>query len=102
MAKRIDKSSDDAAAGIRFHISSARLSMVKMSFVAFQRYFDLFERSMFRCVHCGWHGSGRQLVPMEVGPEPSYFTEEQSDTWYACPRCEARMDHDAPVLRPAD
>jgi hypothetical protein len=102
MAKRIDKSSDDAAAGIRFHMSSARMSMVKMSFVAFQRYFDLFERSMFRCVHCGWHGSGRQLVPMEVGPEPSYFTEEQSDTWYACPRCEARMDHDAPVLRPAD
>jgi len=102
MAKRIDKTVDDVEAGIRFHISSARMNMVKMSFVAFQRYLDRFERSIFRCAHCGWHGPGRQLVPMEIGSEPSYFVEQQSDTWYACPSCEAPVDHDAPALSLAE
>jgi len=102
MAKRIDKDGDDTEARIRFHISSARMNMAKLSFVAFQRYLDHFDRSMFRCANCGWGGAGRQLAPMEAGPEPSYFTEQHADTWYACPRCEAPIDHDAPVLSPAD
>jgi hypothetical protein len=102
MAKRIDKDSDDVEAGIRFHISSARMNMAKMSFVAFQRYLDGVERSMFRCVQCGWRGSGRQLIPMETGPEQDYSGEQHSDTWYACPRCEAEVDHQAPLLRAAE
>jgi hypothetical protein len=100
MANRIDKGSDDVEAGIRFHVSSARMNMPKMSYVAFQRYLDRFERSMFRCAHCGWGGPGKQLVPMEAGPEPNYFIEQQSDTWYACPCCETPIDHDAPILAP--
>jgi rubrerythrin len=102
MAKKIDKGADDVEAGIRFHMSSARMNMAKMSYVAFQRYLDRLERSMFRCAQCGWGGPGRQLVPMELGSEPSYFAEQQSDSWYACPRCEAPIDHEAPVVRPAD
>ena len=101
MAKRIDRDPDDVEVGIRFHISSSRMNMAKMSFVAFQRYLDDVERSMFRCVHCGWRGSGKQLVAMETGSEQKYFTEQHTDTWYACPRCEAAVDHAAPVLRPA-
>lgn len=37
MAKRIDKDCDDTDAGIRFHISTVRMNITKMSFVAFQR-----------------------------------------------------------------
>jgi hypothetical protein len=102
MSQRIDKDADDAEAGIRFHISSARMNMAKMSFVAFQRYLDRLERARFRCASCGWVGAGRQLLPMELGGEPSYFYEQQSDTWYACPRCEAPVDHEAPLLRLSD
>jgi hypothetical protein len=101
MAKRIDRKADDVEAGIRFHISSARMNMAKMSFVAFQRYLDGVERSMFRCAHCGWRGSGKQLIAMETGLEHDYFAEQHSDTWYACPRCETEIDHDTPLLKPA-
>ena len=102
MARRIDKDGDDAEAGIRFHISSARMNMAKMSVVAFQRYLDRLERARFRCSGCGWTGAGRQLVPMELDGEPSFLAEQQTDTWYACPSCEAPIDHEAPLLRLSD
>jgi hypothetical protein len=100
MARRIDKDGDDTAARLRFHMSSARMNMAKLSYVAFQRYLDQFERSMFLCRSCGWRGAGRQLVPMEAGDEPSYSLDQNSDTWYACPACETPIDHDAPILSP--
>lgn len=103
MAKRIDKGCDDTDARIRFHISSARMGIPKMSYVAFQRYLDRLERSMYRCGECGWGGSGRELIPMEAANGRDCFGPGlEADTWYACPRCEAFVDPNRPVLSPAD
>ncbi len=100
MTKRIDRDCDDTVAGIRFHISSARMNITKMSFVAFQRYLDRVERSMYRCRKCGWGGSGKHLMPMEVGAESYFSVDQHSDTWYACPKCESDIDPSAPILIP--
>lgn len=100
MTKRIDKGCDDAKAGIRFHISSARMNITKMSFVAFQRYLDRVEASMYRCRECGWGGSGKRLVPMELNGESDYTVDQYSDTWYACPQCESNIDLSTPILSP--
>lgn len=61
MSKKIDKQCDDNEAGIRFHISSARMAIKKLSYVAFQRYLDQMERSSYRCPACNWGGSGKLL-----------------------------------------
>ncbi len=103
MGKRIGKDCDDTEVRIRFHISSARMAIEKMSFVAFQRYLDRVERSRYRCSDCGWTGPGRDLVPTEIGDDRDGLGIGQaSDTWYACPRCEAVIDPDRPTLSPAD
>ncbi|NMM29069.1 MAG: hypothetical protein HHJ12_17770 [Glaciimonas sp.] len=102
MAKRIDKDCDDVEAGIRFHMSSARMGIVKMSFIAFQRYLDRVDRSMYRCRACGWGGPGRQLVPMEISEKSVFTVEQYNDTWYACPQCETEVDPDSPVASPID
>lgn len=100
MTKRIDKDCDDAEAGIRFHMSSARMSITKMSFVAFQRYLDRVEASMYRCRKCGWGGSGKRLVPMELSGESDFAVDQYSDTCYTCPQCESDIDTSAPILSP--
>jgi predicted RNA-binding Zn-ribbon protein involved in translation (DUF1610 family) len=103
MAKRIDKNCDDIEARIRFHMSSARMGIMKMSFVAFQRYLDRVDVSMYRCRSCGWGGSGKQLVPMEIsGDELVLSVDQHNDTWYACPQCESEINPDSPVVSPAD
>ncbi|RPJ22291.1 MAG: hypothetical protein EHM33_23880 [Chloroflexi bacterium] len=102
MAKKIDKDCDDVEAGIRFHMSSARMGIVKMSFVAFQRYLDRVCCSMYRCQNCGWGGSGKKLVPMETSEESAFSVDQHNDTWYACPQCESAIDPDSPVVSPVD
>jgi hypothetical protein len=102
MTKKIDKDCDDAEVGIRFHISSARMNIAKMSFVAFQRYLDWVVASGYRCRKCGWGGSGKHLVPMELSGESDFLVDQYSDTWYACPQCESDIDPDTPVLSPVD
>lgn len=101
MARRIDKKTDDPQAGIRFHMSSARMSISKVSFVAFQRFLDEMERSMFLCPECGWRGRGKDLIPMEEDGHSVYSLEQTADTWYACPRCEAEMPVTQPIMREA-
>lgn len=100
MAKKIDKDCDDTEAGIRFHISTARMNITKMSFVAFQRYLDHVEASMYRCKGCSWGGSGKRLVPMELNDEPGFSVDQYSDTWYACPQCALCIDISTPILSP--
>ncbi|MDF9391820.1 MULTISPECIES: hypothetical protein [Methylococcus] len=102
MARRITRECDDKAAGIRFHISSARLSMSKISFVAFQRFLDEMERSMYLCPECGWRGRGRELVPMEEDGNGAYAWGPDAETWYACPKCETEIGVETPVMRPTD
>ncbi|MDD2767125.1 MAG: hypothetical protein PHT19_00230 [Methylococcus sp.] len=102
MSRRITKDCDDKSAGIRFHISSARMSMNKMSFVAFQRFLDDMERSMYRCSECDWRGRGRDLVPMEQDSSDSYAIGSDAETWYACPNCECEIGVETPLMRPAD
>lgn len=102
MAKRIDKDCDDTEARIRFHMSSARMGIIKMSFVAFQRYLDRVDASMYRCRFCGWGGSGKQLVPMEIGGESVHSIDQHNDTWYACPQCESEINPDTPVASPVN
>lgn len=98
MSKRIDKGADDKV-GIRFHNSSARMAIDKLSYVAFQRYLDEMERSMYLCPECGWRG--RELLPMERDERELYSLEHAGDTWYACPKCEAEVPVDRPILRAA-
>lgn len=100
MAKKIDKGCDDVEARIRFHMSSARMGITKMSFVAFQRYLDRVDASMYRCRSCGWGGPGKQLVPMENGGESNFSVDQHNDTWYTCPQCGADIDPDSPVVSP--
>lgn len=99
MPKRIDKNSDDKTVGIRFHTSSARLSIDKVSYVAFQRFLDEMERSIYLCPECGWRGRGRELVPMEEDGKEQYSLEHAADTWYACPKCECEIAVDRPIMR---
>ena len=99
MPKRIDKLTDDKYAGIRFHISSARMSIAKMSFVAFQRFLDEMDRSMYLCPECGWRGRGRELVPMEQDEEDVFSLEQSAESWYACPKCECEVPVDHPIMR---
>jgi hypothetical protein len=101
MSKRIDKATDDKSAGLRFHISSARMSIDKMSYVAFQRFLDEMERSMFLCTECGWRGRGRDLIPMEMDTQDAYSMEYSAESWYACPKCEAEITVDKPIMRGA-
>lgn len=102
MSKIIDKSADDKAAGIRFHMSSARMSMKKLSYVAFQRFLDEVERSMYRCPECGWHGKGRDLLPMEMDENESHLCQENADTWYGCPKCQAEIDVEHAIMKSVD
>jgi len=99
VAKKIDKESDDADARIRFHISSARMSIAKVSFVAFQRFLDEMERSMYLCPECGWRGRGKDLVPMESDGHDSFSSEHEAETWYACPNCEGEIAVDRPIMK---
>ncbi len=99
MAKKISKDSDDPTAGIRFHISSGRMAIQKVSYVAFQRWLDEMERSMFLCPECGWRGRGNQLVPMESDDREVYSIEHQAETWYACPKCESEIPVERPVMK---
>lgn len=101
MSKPIDKDCDDQEAGIRFHTSSARLPIGKVSYVAFQRWLDEMERSMFLCPECGWRGRGRDLVPMERDSEDAYDLSHEADTWYACPKCECEIAVDRPIMKGA-
>lgn len=98
MSKRIDKGSDDKV-GIRFHNSSARMSIAKVSYVAFQRFLDEMECSMYLCQDCGWRGRGRDLVPMERDDTELYSLDHAGDSWYACPKCEAEVAVDKPIMR---
>ncbi|MEQ1620678.1 MAG: hypothetical protein ABL919_04675 [Methylococcales bacterium] len=102
MSKIIDKHCDDKEAGIRFHISSATMAIKKLSYVAFQRYLDQVEHASYRCPACKWGGLGKHLVPMEADDTDLYSLEHQAETWYACPKCEAEIDLDHPVMRPVD
>jgi hypothetical protein len=102
VAKKIDKGSDDEAAKIRFHISSARMSIEKVSFVAFQRFLDEMERSMYLCNECSWRGRGKDLVPMERDERDVYSAEHEAETWYACPKCEGEIAVDRPIMKGAD
>lgn len=102
MSKEIDKDCDDDDIGIRFHISSARMSIKKLSFVAFQKYLDHMNKSMYRCPACGWGGSGKKLVPMETDENDVFTVEDNADSWYACPKCKEKIDTDAPVVSPVD
>lgn len=99
MPKRIDKQTDDKDAGIRFHMSSARMSIEKISYVAFQRFLDEMERSMFLCPSCGWRGRGRDLIPMEQDDHDLYSLEQSAETFYACPKCEGEIPVDHPIMR---
>lgn len=99
MSKRIDKQADDQDAGIRFHMSSARMSIAKVSYVAFQRFLDDMERSMYRCPECKWHGRGRDLVPMEADSQDLYSLDHSADCWYACPVCECEVAADRPIMK---
>ncbi len=99
MARKISKDTDDKKAGIRFHISSARMSIQKVSYVAFQRWLDEMERSMFLCVDCGWRGRGSDLTPMEADDDEVYSIEHEGDTWYACPKCESEIPVERPVMK---
>lgn len=101
MSHPIDKDSDDKEAGIRFHTSSARLSIDKVSYVAFQRFLDDMEQSMFLCPECGWRGWGRELAPMERDGQDAYDLTHESDTWYACPKCECEVPVDQPIMKGA-
>lgn len=100
MSKIIDKHCDDTEAGIRFHISSARMSIKKLSYIAFQRYLDQMERSSYRCPVCNWGGMGKLLVPTEADDTDTFSLDHEADTWYACPKCEAEIDIDHPIMRP--
>ncbi len=99
MPKRIDKQSDDKDARIRFHISSARMSIDKISYVAFQRLLDEMEESMFLCPNCGWRGRGRDLAPMEQDEHDLYSLEQTAECWYACPKCECEIAINHPIMR---
>lgn len=101
MCKPIDKSCDDREAGIRFHTSSASLPIRKVSYVAFQRFLDEMERSMYLCTECGWRGRGRDLVAMEKDELDTYDLIHDSDSWYACPKCECEIAVDKPILKVA-
>jgi len=101
MPRRIDKQSDDKDAGIRFHMSSARMSMGKLSYVAFQRFLDEMERSMYLCPECGWRGRGRDLVPMEADSTDVYDLSHEAEAWYACPTCECEIPADRPIMKGA-
>jgi predicted RNA-binding Zn-ribbon protein involved in translation (DUF1610 family) len=100
MPRHIDKDSDDKSARIRFHISSARMSIDKMSFVAFQRFLDDMERSMYLCPDCGWRGRGRDLIPMEQDSLDVY-TLQEAESWYACPHCEQEIAVEHPIMKSA-
>lgn len=99
MPRYIDKQSDDKTAGIRFHMSSARMSIDKVSYVAFQRLLDEAEVSMYLCPECGWRGRGRDLLPMEQDAHDVFSLEQTAETWYACPRCECEIGIDHPIMR---
>lgn len=99
MSKRIDKNCDNKEAGIRFHASSARLPIDKVSYVAFQRFLDEMERSMFLCPECGWRGWGKDLVPMEPDVRETYDLSHDTDCWYACPKCECEIAVDKPIMK---
>ncbi len=99
MSKRIDKQTDDKEAKIRFHISSARMSIKKVSYVAFQRFLDEMEQSVYLCPDCGWRGRGRDLAPMEQDEHDIYSLEQSAETWYACPACEAEIQIENPILK---
>lgn len=101
MSKRIDKDRDDKEAGIRFHMSSGRMAIDKVSYVAFQRFLDEMERSMYLCPECGWRGRGRDLVPTERDGEDAYDLSHAAETWYACPKCECEIAVDKPILKGA-
>jgi hypothetical protein len=101
MPRRIDKQTDDTAAGIRFHTSSGRLSLEKMSYVAFQRFLDEMERSMYLCPECGWRGRGRDLAAMERDGEDAFDLSHEAESWYACPKCECEIAVDKPILKEA-
>ena len=99
MAKKIDKDNDDRKAGIRFHMSSGRMAIHKVSYVAFQRWLDEMERSMFLCPDCSWRGRGSELIPTEADSGDVYSIEHEAETWYACPRCEAEIPVEKPIMK---
>ncbi|MEQ1528961.1 MAG: hypothetical protein ABL925_06565 [Methylococcales bacterium] len=102
MPKRIDTSTNDQDVKIRFHMSSARMSMNKLSFVAFQRFLDEMERSMFLCPECGWRGRGKDLIAMEQDQNDVFLIEHDAETWYSCPRCECEIAADHPIMKGLD
>lgn len=99
MSRIIDKSMDDISAGIRFHTSSARMSIKQVSFVAFQRVLDEMERSKYMCPECGWRGWGKELVPMEIDQDDVFLIEHTAETWYSCPKCECEIHIDHPIMK---
>jgi hypothetical protein len=102
MSRRIDKQADDNSAGIRFHMSPARMSIAKLSYVAFQRFLDDMERSMYRCPECNWGGRGRDLIPMEQDDHDIYSLAHSAESWYACPACECEIPADKPIMKRVD
>lgn len=99
MARLIDKTSDDKDARIRFHISPAGMALPNVSYVALQRILDEVEQSMYMCPDCGWRGRGRDLSLLEQDGHDPYSLAQSAEIWYACPRCEAEIDINKPLLR---
>jgi hypothetical protein len=99
MAKYIDKQSDTQTVKLRFHMSSASMSIKKVSYLTFQRILDEMEQSGFLCAECGWRGKGRDLTPMKHDEREIYSLEQSAETWYACPACEAEIDIEHAFLK---
>jgi len=75
------------------------MAISKISYVAFQRWLDEMERSMFMCPECGWRGRGSELNPMEADDEDVYSIEHEAETWYACPKCESEIPVEKPLMK---
>ena len=76
------------------------MAIQKISYVAFQRWLDEMEQSMFLCPECKWRGRGRELVPMEADDQDIFAIEHEAETWYGCPVCEAEIPVERPVMKP--
>ncbi|MDP3008017.1 MAG: hypothetical protein Q8N30_02990 [Methylococcales bacterium] len=102
MSKIINKDCDEDDTGLRFHISSARMGIKRLSFVAFQRYLDRVNKSMYRCRACGWGGSGDKLMLVETDENDVFTVLDEAYSWYACPHCEEKIDIDKPIVSLVD